>query len=116
MPTPSTYVPKRLITPSQLTGTTATIYTVPAVTTTKVNEIILTNKNSSACTVTIYLVPISGSASDSNILVAGKSLPTDGSPLVYEFWQLYMNAGDTIQAKASLATQVAIHLTGVEES
>ncbi len=74
------------------------------------------NKDTTACTVTLYLVPSAGTAGQTNILIATKSMPTDGSPLLYPFRYLYMNAGDTVQALASVGTQVTLHLSGEELS
>jgi len=114
MSTPTVYTPQRLITPVQLSGSAATVYTVPASTTTQINEIILTNDTTSAVTCTLYLVESGGSAGVTNLLLNAKNIPTDGSPLIYDFSQLFMNAGDTVQALGSAANQVGIHITGVE--
>jgi len=114
MATPTVYTPKALVTPSQLAGTAGTIYTVAASTTTQINQIILVNDTTSAVTATLYLVESGGSAGVANLLLNAKTIPTDGSPLIYEFTQLFMDTGDTLQALASTADQVTIHLTGVE--
>ena len=114
MATPSTYTTKRLISPSQLTTGATTLYTVPASTTTQINEIILANDTTSAVTATLHLVPTGGSADDTNIIMKAKSLPTDGTPLIYDFEQLFMSAADTIQGLASAGSQATIHIMGVE--
>lgn len=114
MATPTVYSPSALITPTQLAGTAGTIYTVPASTTTQINQIILVNDTTSAVTATLYLVESGGSAGVTNLLLNAKAIPTDGSPLIYEFTQLFMDAGDTIQGLASTASQVTIHVSGVQ--
>jgi hypothetical protein len=102
-----TLISKR-VTPAQLTGSVTTLYTVPASTTTYVRSIILTNDTTSAVTATIHLVPTGGSADATNILINAKAIPTDGSPLVYNFGedQVVLEAADTIQGLASTTTQV----------
>lgn len=115
MATPTVITPARLITPSQLTASATTLYTVPAGTKAQIKQIILVNDTTSAVTATLYLVPTGGSAGVANLLINAKSIPTDGSPLIYAFNEgLIMNAADTLQGLASIASQVTIHVTGDE--
>jgi len=42
------------------------------------------------------------------------TVPIDGSPLIFEFSGLYLETAATIQAKASVASQVTVHISGIE--
>jgi hypothetical protein len=112
-----TLIAKR-VTPAQLTGSTTTLYTVPASTTAYVRSISLTNDTTTAVTATVYLVPTGGSASDINKFIGAKSMPTDGSPLLYAFGedQIVLEAGDTIQGFASITAQVTYFISVDETS
>ena len=114
MATPTVLTPKPLISPQQLTAANATYYTVPASTVTQLKEIILVNDTTTAVTATIYIVPTGGSADDTNILLKAVNIPSDGTPVVFEFDSLFMAAATTIQGLASVTAQVTIHLSGVE--
>lgn len=114
MATPTAYTPLPLFDPVQLGTGIATLYTVPAVTVTKLATIILVNDTTSAVTATLHLVPSGGSADDTNILMKAAAIPVDGTPFVFEFNEHYLEAAGTIQAKASTADQVTVHGSGVE--
>lgn len=114
MATPTVYTPKNLVDAAQLAGSAGTLYTVPASTTTKLTNITLVNDTTSAVTATIYVVPNGGSAGVTNILINAMGVPTDGSPLILEFGEFYMETGATIQGLASAADQVTYHISGVE--
>lgn len=105
------------VSPAQLTGSTTTLYTVPASTTSYLRSIILSNDTTSAVTATIYLVPTGGSAADTNKLIGAKSLPVDGTPLQFNYGQdeVILEAGDTIQGFASTTAQVT-YFIGVDET
>jgi hypothetical protein len=111
-----TLISKR-VSPAQLTGSTTTLYTTPASTTTYLRSIILSNDTTSAVTATIYLVPSGGSADDTNKLIGAKSLPTDGTPLQFNFGEdeVVLEAGDTIRGVASTTAQVT-HFISVDET
>jgi hypothetical protein len=104
------------ITPLQLgqteitTGYT-TLYTAPVNTRTYVKDINICNTTGISCTVTICLVPSLGSAGTENALIY--NLVLFGSDLYR--WQgvQIMNAGDTLQVKAS-ATGATITVSGGE--
>jgi hypothetical protein len=88
-----------------------TLYTTPANTRTYVKDINICNTTGISCTVTVCLVPSLGSAGAGNALVY--NLVLFGSDLYR--WQgvQIMNAGDTIQIKAS-ATGATITVSGGE--
>lgn len=116
MATPTVYTPKTLAGPGQIvaTGTPATVlYTVPGSTTTKLTAIILVNDTTTSVTATIYLTP-SGTEGVDNLLLNAVAIPTDGTPLILEFDELYLNAAATIEGVASVTNQVTYHLSGVE--
>lgn len=115
MATPTVITPKRLVTPAQLTGSSTTLYTVPASTTTQVKQIVLVNDTTSAVTATLYIVPSGSSADDTTILIKAKSIPTDGTPYILAFDEGFLlNAADTIRGLASTTAQVTYHITGDE--
>jgi hypothetical protein len=92
------------ITPAKLaqgaiTGSTTTVYTVPASTRTMVKEIDICNTTGGALTVNVHLVPSGGSAGTSNALLYGTSINAN-STLQWSGVQV-MNAGDTIQVQGS---------------
>lgn len=113
----TTLISKR-VSPAQLTGSATTLYTVPASTTTYVRSIILSNDTTSAVTATIHLVPTGGSADATNILINAKAVPTDGSPLIFNFGEdcVVLEAGDTIRGLASTASQVNYFISVDETS
>ena len=116
MATPTVYTPKPLADPGQL-GTTVGdppyLHTVSASTTTKLTAIILVNDTTTSVTATIYLTP-SGTEGVTNLLLNAVDIPTNGTPLILEFDELYLNATATIEGLASVANQVTYHLSGVE--
>ena len=113
--TPTTFIPKRLITPIQLAAASAVLYTVPADTATKLTTIILVNDTTTVATVTLHLCHHGDVEGVTNYLCRVMPVPPC-APVVLEFAGLYMNATDTIEGFASAADQIAIHLSGVEES
>jgi hypothetical protein len=100
-----------------LTASTATYYTVPASTVTKVQEIILSNSHTLPVTVDIYFVPAGGTAAYTNqvfigdsaagLILAAKESKTIGLNTI-------LTAGATIQAKASVATVIGTRISGYE--
>jgi hypothetical protein len=100
-----------------LTNSTATYYTVPASTTTKVQEIVLSNSHTSPVTVDIYFVPSGGSAAYTNQIYIGDA--TAGLVLASKETKTIglnsnLGASTTIQAKASTTTVVGMRISGYE--
>jgi hypothetical protein len=89
----------------------ATAYTCPASTRTFIKDINVCNTTGGAVTVNVHLVPSGGTADTTNALVYGYSIGATS------YWQRtgsqIMNAGDTIQVKAS-ATGTTITISGGE--
>jgi hypothetical protein len=106
-----TITPVKLGQTVMTTGAT-TLYTVPASTRTFVKDIDIVNTDGSGITFDIYLVPSAGTASASNALFyqqpisAKQNIQWNGTQI--------LNAGDTIQVKASAGTSVTIIASGGE--
>jgi hypothetical protein len=104
------------ITPLQLgqaamTTSYATIYTVPANTRTYVKDIDVVNTTGSTIGIYISLVPSGGTAGTSNALFYNTPLPLN--TIVQWAGSQILNAGDTIQVKAS-AVGCTITVSGGE--
>ena len=117
MVTPTVYTPKALVDPAQLTAGITVLYTVPALTTTQLTSLILTNDSSTPLNVSIYIVESGSSGDDTNILCKNFTLPADGMP--YELVPvnsqgITMNADWTIEGIAATADVVTYHISGVE--
>lgn len=101
-------------------GTTvATLYTVPASTTTHLKQIVLTNLTNAAAYVTLYLVASAGSASDDNVLLGTFYVPayssTDpGRNTVVLSLICVLSAAETIQGLQGTANAVVVRIDGVE--
>lgn len=98
---------------AQLTGSVTTLYTATG-TKFQLTNITLVNDTTSAVTATIYNVPNGGTADDTNILIKAMSIPTDGSPVSFNFDEFYIETGGTIQGLASTTAQVTYHISGKE--
>ena len=104
------------ITPLQLgqaalTTSYATLYTVPINTRTFVKDIDVVNTTGATIGIYISLVPEGGTAGTSNALFYNTPLPLN--TIVQWAGSQVLNAGDTIQAKAS-ATGCTITISGGE--
>lgn len=106
------YTPKELTPVTALTTTAATVYTVPASTTTLIKQILVSNVGGIDARATIHIVPNGGSVSNANkafgeILVnANTTQVVDGSIVV--------PAGATIRALANVNSAINLHISGVE--
>lgn len=92
------------VTPVQLgqaaiTGSVATLYTVPTATRTYLKDINICNTSGSAITVNVYLVPSGGTASTANALLYTLSIASNA---VYRWTGVQvLLPGQTIQTSAS---------------
>jgi len=84
-----------------MTTSYATVYTTPANTRTFVKDIDVVNTTSSSISIYVSLVISGGTASSSNAIFYSNALP--GNTTVQWCGTQIMNAGDTIQVKASAA-------------
>ena len=92
------------IVPAQLgqaaiTGSIATLYTVPALTRALLKDLDICNTTAGALTVDVHLVPSGGSATTANALLYGYSI--NGNATLQWTGTQGVNAGATIQVKAS---------------
>lgn len=108
---------KNLVNAEMGTGNT-TYYTVPAVTKTRVTEILMCNCAGAARTATLHYVE-SGDSADTgagagvNALMETFDLP-QGVPVVFPM-NSWLEVGDTIQGLASGA-DVFLHISGFEDA
>jgi len=115
MSTPTINVPKRLITPTQLGTSASTLYTSPAGQKgTRITSILLVNTGASSTTATLYHVPSGGTAGATNVIANAIIVPADGFPVILDLGGVIMNASDTIQGLADAASQVTVHMFGIE--
>lgn len=113
-------ISKRLVTPALLTNSNATKYTCPTNTIAKDIEFHFTNTDATnTIGVTIYLVESGGTAGDSNTFLkesgAGAFLLGPGESRPWGTEQV-LQAGDTIQGKASTTSKIAMFISGKEVS
>lgn len=105
-----------VITPTKLsqtalTGVSATLYTVPALSRTIVKTIDICNTNSVTVTATVYLVPSAGSASVATTLIPSINITAQG---MFQWGGAQvLNVGDTIQAVSSISG-VTINISGAD--
>ena len=94
-----------------ITGSLATLYTVPALTRTILKDFDICNTSGGALTVDVHLVPSGGSATTDNALLYGYSINANAT-LQWTGSQV-MNTGDFIRVKAS-GLGCSITASGVE--
>jgi hypothetical protein len=99
---------KRLAGPVILSTSGATYYTVPAVTTTIVRNIHVSNATATAATLTLGI----GGVTAAQSLYFGLSVPANGSLDWSGF--LPLAAGETLQALAGTVTALSMTVAGVE--
>lgn len=99
---------KRLGGPTALSGSAATIYTVPSSTTTTIKSVHVANETGSAATLNISV----GSDAANKRFVYGLSVPANGT---YDYTgTLVLAAAEVIQAYSGTANALTIILSGVE--
>lgn len=108
-----TLVQKRLVGPSELTTSTATLYTTPSATTTIVKEFLFSNKTAAARTITLRVVP--SGATESNIHDIFSSISINANETLSFACSIVLNTGDLIKSFASANTAVNITANGYEE-
>lgn len=84
-----------------ITTSAATLYTTPASTRALIKEISVVNTTATAATFDVYLVPSAGTAGTTNALFYEQPLAAKET-LQWNGLQI-LNAGSTIQVKASIA-------------
>lgn len=99
---------KRLFGPAQLSGSAADTYTVPALTTAIVKELIVANTSSSDVSFSASV----GADADGTRIVPTVEIAAH-SVVVFDVW-LPLAAAEKIQAYASVANSLTFTITGVE--
>lgn len=108
---------KRLMTPTVITNSAVTYYTVPANKRTKDLELHFFNADTSnAIGVTVYLVESGGTAGASNTFLHEDWFIL--APLESRPWgtDQVLNAADFVQAKADTTAKISMFLSGTEVS
>jgi len=101
----------KLVAGSQLTGSAATYYTAPSLTTAVVKAMTLANTTGGAVACTVYLVPSGGSATAANTIISGRSVAAGETYNCPEAVNQVLPAGATIQA---LGLNVTLQVSGVQ--
>jgi hypothetical protein len=108
----STYDLKELVPARSLPLSASVLYTVPASTNTVVKQILLSNTQATDLTATLYFVPDGQSPSLSNsmfpeiIISANSTVTVDISSV--------LSIASEIHGKASASSSINIHISGVE--
>lgn len=103
---------------NELTASFVTQYTVPALTVTRVTEIIACNNAGATRTITLCFVETGETADDgagagTNAIMKAFNLPA-GVPIIIPM-NSFLEAGDFISAKAS-GVDVTLHISGIEDA
>ena len=98
--------------PTQLTTSAATVYTVGSGVTATVKEILVANVSGSTSSVSIHFVNSGGIASSSNLLFPAVAISANSS-IAFDLNQV-LDAGSTIQAFAGNASAINIMIAGFE--
>lgn len=109
-----TYTTKQLTAATTLTTSVASLYTVPASTTTTVKTILLANYSATDARAVIHLVPSGGSASAANE-VYGEVLVAANTTLQIDT-AIVIPTGASIHGQASANSAINVHISGVEIS
>lgn len=110
----ATYVTKELKAVTGLTASAATLYTVPASTTTTVKTILLSNYTSTDRSVTLHLVPSGGSAAAGNKILGEVTVTANTTTTIDT--AIVMPTGAFLSGLASATTSINVHISGVEIS
>jgi len=99
---------------TQLTTSAATYYTAPALTTTVIQSVVLTNTTGGAVTATVHLVTSGGTATASNMVLSARSLVAGETYLVPACAGAVLGPAGTLQALASANTSISLMASGTE--
>jgi hypothetical protein len=104
-----------IVVSTQLSSTSATsVYTVPSNSSATIKHGVLCNTSASAVTVSLSVVPSGGTASASNRIISGVSLPANSSISLKNYLEgAQLGAGDFISVTASVVDVLTVVLTGV---
>lgn len=108
----STYDLKELVPARSLPLSASVLYNVPPSTNTVIKQILLSNTQATDLTATLYFVPDGQSPSNSNsmfpeiIIAANNAVTIDISSV--------LSIGSAIHGKASASASINVHISGVE--
>ena len=102
---------KQLIEPQALTATVATVYTVPALFTTQLSAVTVSNPTAGAVALDLHIVPSGGSADATNKVIPAKTLAANETYTCPEMTAQTLPAGTTIQASG---LGLVVFASGVE--
>ena len=102
---------KQLIEPQALTGSVATIYTVPALFNTQLAAVTVSNPTAGAVALTLHIVPDGGTADATNKVIPAKTLAANETYICPELTAQTLPAGTTIQASG---LGLVVFASGVE--
>ncbi len=105
---------KRLVEGTVLTAAAVTQYTAPALTTTIIKKLTVTNTTATAQSVTIYLIPSAGAAGAANTITSAKSIAPGAVYEAFECENHVLAAGDFVQALASAISSLTFAMSGIE--
>jgi hypothetical protein len=108
----ATYTTKQLAAVTGLTATAATLYTVPASTTTTVKTILLSNYTATDRSVTLHLVPSGGTVAAGNKILGEVNVPANTTTTVDT--AIIMPTGAFLSGLASTTSAINVHISGVE--
>ncbi len=97
----------------QPAATNTTLSTCPANTRQRVLAATVTNDGTTARYITFHLVPSGGSAGDTNIILNQKVIGSRESYNISELIGHILDPGDFISAIAEAASELTVHISGV---
>lgn len=113
----STITPKSLVDGTSIGASLATMYITPALTKTRVSEVIMTNSHNSAVTVAAHAIPSGGSATNGNKILDGQApdgtVLSAGQTTIIPL-SMVLEAGGFLQFAAGVAGVVGLRVSGVE--
>lgn len=107
--------PRQLTEPTLLTASAASYYQAPSNKRVMITKVTVSNTDTAnARTFDIHVVPSGDTATSTNKLVTEKVLDEKESISAYQVEGQILNPGDSIHAKASVASVVSLMISGVE--
>jgi hypothetical protein len=111
MPT-ADYTNTKLANPATLTTSPVVYYTVPSNSRTILTAMTVVNYATGSVSMSLHLVPSGGTVDNTNVLLPNVTISAN-SLANFNFGQILL-VNDTVQAYASIASSVTIHLSGIQ--
>lgn len=102
----------QLVTPQQLAGSDASVYTTPAQTTAKIGRAVFCNTTAGALTITAGITS-GGALAAATTLISARSIAPGESYVSPELAGMVIPAGSALRAYASAATSVTLAVAGL---